>query len=487
MNRLQCQAFYEQLENLFYTYSRLAFLTADNETLFLKYQALSDIGTLPQSAEVSNKYLHIQDGDIVLTNDPYSGGTLLSSPTLILGVGMRNVKGQTPAEYLVASRLTMSTRGGPFKNIDEEGLRIPPSPLYLKGEVNEPIVAALNSHPQTPPQFMKILEDEAKNLLQLRLRIKTELANGTLDLSKNKIRSYLQATENEFSRRLDEIGQGNSFYEYDISDKETIKLKTEHHDSHFSFDFSGTSPGHTIFLTDSTTIGAAIGATLSLLRDNVPINSGVFSCFDVKAPRGSLVNAAFPSPVYVGHTEGLNLVATAVTKGLAKIDKRKSVATSGPSHARYEFVFPDGSFFTDLLPIGGGAAAQTPGLNGIHMWNRLMPPGSIEMLERQYPMQIVNTGFRASSGGDGQYLGGHGVVRTIKLLVDAELRWAHIAPPHKPEGAEGGKAALGPELILQLPDGTKEDLTTSGVRKILRGSTLTVMSAGGGGYGAKAT
>src|SRR5207244_1116039 len=115
------------------------------------------------------------------------------------------------------------------------------------------------------------------------------------------IRSYLAATEQEFTRRIEDMGQGSSTYELDVSSNETIKLVAERFDGRLSFNFTGTSPGETLFLTDSTTIGAAIGTTLSLLKTDFPINSGVFARFDVKAPRGSLVNATFPRPLFLGH------------------------------------------------------------------------------------------------------------------------------------------------------------------------------------------
>jgi N-methylhydantoinase B len=484
MNRLECQLFYENLKNLFQQFSRVSFLTADFETIFLKYQTMADIGTLSQSAEVSHKYLHLQDGDIVLTNDPYSGGTILSSPTLILGIGTKTVKGQTPAEFLLASRLTLTPRVGAFKTIDEEGLRIPPSPLYIRGELNTPIVEALKAHPQIAKNFTTAIDQEAKKLLAFRETFKKYLTKN--DFGKNRIRAFLDATEKELNRRLSEIGEGVGSAEIILSPKETLKLKVEHHDNHFTFDFTGTTPGSTLFLTDSATIGTVVGSTLSLLRENVPVNSGIFSHFDVKAPRGSLVNSAFPRPLGLGHTDGVNIIANAVFRCLALINKKATMATSGSTHCSYEIQFRDRRTFVDSLPTGIGANESGSGLSGVNLWRRFDRTPSIENLESLFAIQFLSSGFRTQSGGEGKHSGGQGVVRSIKLLDDADFKWAVASPQHKPEGHAGGKAALGAEIIVIKTDGSKLELTTtfSGSIPLTKGDTITVMSPGGGGFNA---
>lgn len=483
MNRIQCQAFYEEIKNIFSPLASMAFITVDHETLFLKYKNLADIGTLGQCAEVSHSYLHLQDGDIVLTNDPYSGGTLLSSPTLIMGIGTKTVKGSIPAEYLVASRITLPIRVGSFKTIDDEGLRIPPSPYYLRGEPNAPIVEALKSHPMLTPQFTDRVTQEAKVLLDLRQVIKTKISKGKLDLNKQNIKSYLQATSREFERRIEDLAEGSRSIEMAISPKETVRLKLDHIDGHFHFDFTGTSSGEDLFLTDSTTIGTVIGATLSLLNQSIPINSGIFSRFDVKAPRGSFLNAAFPRPLFLGHTDGTYLLANAVVRCMSLISKKHSVATTGASSCQYQVKFNDKSIFSDQLQPGTGGSAAASGSHGISLWNLNDSHFSVEEIERLYPLQILSTGFRAESGGAGRHTGGQGVVRRLKLLDQAELRWCFAVPPHNPEGAEGGKSALGASLVLHHADGQKEELEHSGVKQLKKGDVLTVLSPGGGGFG----
>ncbi|OFZ12436.1 MAG: hypothetical protein A2Z20_06745 [Bdellovibrionales bacterium RBG_16_40_8] len=485
MNRLEAQVYYDKMRRLFNDFHRVSLQTTEHETVFLRYQTLADIGTLPHCAEISNQYLHLQDGDIVLMNDPYSGGTLLSAPTLIMGIGTRTAKGSVPAEILITHRLTLKPQIGPAKTIDDEGLRIPPSPFYIKGSLNIPIIEALNSHPQATKKFTDIVNQEAQKLLAVREQIKSQIKSGYLDFSRATVKAYCKVTENEFIRRLDEIGEGFGISEISINKNENIKLSADYHEGHFTFDFSGTSAGETIFLTDSVTFGTVIGATISLLEEGVPINSGIFSRFDVKTPRGSMVNSSFPRPLFLGHTDGINLVANAVVRTLGTIYKKRAWATSGLSYCSYQLQFRSGVTFVDSLPVGSGAHEDQSGAEGVTPWLRFKRSPSIEFWEKKFPLQILNTGFRSNSGGDGRRTGGNGVVRSIKLLEDAKLSWVQLRMPHKPEGIEGGKSGLGPEMIIMRASGQKEELAASGVLELQKGDVLTILSSGGGGYGLK--
>lgn len=487
MNRLECQSIYDSLQGIFYNHARACLTTSEHQTVFLKYQNLADIGTLPLCCEMTHKYLRLQDGDIVLTNDPYTGGTLLSSPTLIMGVGNKTSKGVDPAELLIASRLTLPPKIGAFKTVDEEGLRIPPSPFYIKGELNTPLIEALKNHPHTQTGYIEALIIEAEHLLALRKRLKPQITLGSrFDFSKTRLREYLDATEKVFHTRLEEIGDGTAMAEVHVSAAQILRLKVEHRNGHFDFDFTGTSSGENLFLTSSATIGVAIGVTTSLLRLNAPINSGLFKHFDMKTQRGSLLNSTFPQSLLLGHTDGLNIVANLVSQALGKLHKKHAWAASGASNCYFQIKCTDGRTLTDYLPCGMGANETGVGLSGVFLWDLNANSPSIEKWEREYPFQILNSGFRGQSAGEGRHLGGFGVTRSLKFLEDVELSWNFLSLMHNPLGLYGGKSALGPEMIWQNTEGKKQELSSSGLLKIKKGETLTVLSPGGGGYGLKA-
>ena len=80
----------------------------------------------------------INEGDILILNDPFQGGTHLPDITCIMPV-FHNKK----LEFFVASRAHHADIGGltpgsmPLStSIDEEGILIPPSKLYRRGKLN---------------------------------------------------------------------------------------------------------------------------------------------------------------------------------------------------------------------------------------------------------------------------------------------------------------------------------------------------------------
>ncbi len=494
MLRLTSPRIYEKCHSLLGPFRRAALLTVDFEILYLRPESLGDIGTLPQTTEVSFKYLQLADGDITLTSDPYSGGTVVNSPTLVMGVGHLTKKsgtnkGKVPAELLIASRLTFPAKVGQPKTIDDEGLRIPPTPIVSQGtQFNTAVIDALKSHPLTPNDFIPRIENEVAQLLKLRSHLKEELNSDLFDRA--NVREFLLNSEREFARQLEEISDGVGECDLDISDSESLHLKAEIHDGRVLFDFTGTTPGKNVFITDSSTMGAAIGTFISLMKRDIPINTGVLSRFEIKAPKGSLVNSTFPRPVYLGHTDGINFLGNAVSLALSRIDPKLGWAMSGPSHGSLEIHFKNGASHYFSLPVGVGATSHGPGLDGAYPWRRFVLPHSIELLERKFPIQFIHCGFRANSAGQGKFPGGHGAAQSFKVLDAATISWTFLKPPRKPDGMAGGKNSQDSEIVVQHVGsssgpaaGKKTTLPLFGKMTLSPGDIVTILTAGGGGYG----
>jgi N-methylhydantoinase B len=110
------------------------------------------------------------------------------------------------------------------------------------------------------------------------------------------------------------------------------------------------------------------------------------------------------------------------------------------------------------------------------MTNTLNTP--IEALEAEYPFTVEEYAFREDSGGDGEYRGGLGLTRSLTVKTDAVVSLLTERRRHRPAGAEGGEpGATGVNLV----DG--EPLPAKTTRDIAAGTTVTIRTPGGGGYG----
>jgi N-methylhydantoinase B len=468
---------------------RSAVVSTDGDALYIRSETLSDIATLPATSLICLQYLQLGDGDVGLCNDPYSGGGILSNFSLVTGVSL---SGGKTADILLTVKLTLKPRITNSLKLDEEGIRIPPTPIMINGELNSDILNAMSAHPQFPLELKEALPTAIKKLLFIKNQLKESLREANINLNKNEIKDFLKVSNQKTHEILHELAFGESRVEFEIAPKEKLKLRTEIHEKKVIFDFSGSDVGRTHFLTFAATFGACVGALFAFTRKDIPLNAGSVGLVEVVAPKGSIVNSNFPKPVGLGLTDGLDVVANLVLQSLSLIDKHRGVAAGGGSHCAFELRFDSGQRFYDRVHPGSGASASGAGINGHSLWWRARLNTSIEEIERRYPIMIESTGYRSNSGGVGKFSGGDGMAKTYRLLAPAELVWSMTDAIDKPLGAGGGKAALGPEMLLSKASDRKEEgasakkikLESSGQMRLEAGDQLWVMAAGGGGFGA---
>lgn len=465
--------------------SAAAVLTPEGQTVFLKYQTLADIGTLPMAVQTSHKYLQIEDGDIVVTNDPYSGGSILSSVTLVMGVQPLRSVNRKAAALLLAQRISFKPRLNLSDSVEGEGLRIPPTPLRKDQKMNAELLEIIGAHPQAPEKFKESLQEAMVQLLRMREKIRNFSETLNLDWSKPALKKFFQRSQQLVRERLSEVAVGEAQFEMPIDDKSKIRLRMEVSEQKVLFDFSGTDAASQFHLTDAATFGACTGALLAAIGGGIPLNSGVFDAIEVLSPSGSLVNAKYPRPVFSGMTDGAAMVANLVLKVFGLIDSKRQFAMSGISQCSFQLDFGPNSWFFETLETGSAASDGTQGTPGLSVWRRTRLNPSVEEIENRYPITLKTYAYRANSGGGGAYGGGDGVVKSVRVDQAGRLKWMITEPLLKPEGVQGGKSASPAEIFLQIPGEEKQRLHLKGEMDLPAGSIVTLHSAGGGGYGAE--
>jgi N-methylhydantoinase B len=136
--------------------------------------------------------------------------------------------------------------------------------------------------------------------------------------------------------------------------------------------------------------------------------------------------------------------------------------------------------FSYYETIGGGFGARPTkdGMDGVQvgMTNTLNTP--VEALETEYPLYVRRYALRPGSGGAGRYRGGLGLERSIRLEADATVSLLTERRRHAPAGLEGGgSGATGENLVDGEPVGAKTTIEATA------GTTVTIRTPGGGGYG----
>lgn len=433
------------------------------------------------------------DGDMVVVNDPYLGGTHLPDVTVIapLFIGGEllgfvanrahhaNIGGHSPGSMPVSSTL------------EEEGIVIPPTRLAREGRVDEAlmarIVAATGSPVESRGDFSAQISANRSGLARLEERVRELGRDAYLDglgelndyaerLAESALRAIPDGTYT-FTDYLDDDGQGH----HDLAIRACVRVQA----GRVHVDFAGTA-GQTAGNVNCPLSVAAAGVFYvfrCLMPPQVPACAGAFRPVTLSAPEGSLLNARRPAAVAAGNVETSTRVVDVVCGALAKaLPDRIPAASHGSMNNLAMGARGDGLRWDYYETMGGGmgAGAHGGGLSAVqtHMTNTLNTP--IEVLEMGYPLRVRCYALRRGSGGAGRRQGGDGLVRELEFLAPASVTMLTERRRHVPWGLAGGGAGAAGENRLN-----GEPLPAKVSLQVNAGDRLTVTTPGGGGWGTK--
>lgn len=253
-----------------------------------------------------------------------------------------------------------------------------------------------------------------------------------------------------------------------------------------TIDFTGTGPVLAGNLNANRAIvTAAVMYCLRVLIDeDIPLNQGVLAPVRIVLPECLLNPLARERPedcpaVVGGNVETSQRVVDVLLGALGV-----AAASQGTMN---NTLFGDASFgYYETICGGAGATPQTAGADAVHthMTNtRLTDP---EVIEKRYPVRVLEFAIRRGSGGAGRHRGGDGIVRRLEFLRDLEVSLLHSRrgayPPYGLAGGSPGAVGLN---TLHRADGTVEPLAGQVQFAARAGDVLTIETPGGGGYGSR--
>jgi 5-oxoprolinase (ATP-hydrolysing) len=219
-----------------------------------------------------------------------------------------------------------------------------------------------------------------------------------------------------------------------------------------------------------------------LVGQPIPLNAGCFAPIDLVIPEGSLLAPKPPAAVVAGNVETSQAIANALFGALgvqAAAQGTMNNLSFGNAHCQYYETLGGGS--------GAGRDLQGRGFKGAsgvqcHMTNsRLTDP---EIFEERCPVRLERFARRRHSGGSGRWPGGDGLERQLRFLEPVSVALLSDNRQVPPTGlAGGGNGELGVNR-LERADGSSSTLPGCCQFEAKPGDVLTVLTPGGGGYGA---
>lgn len=437
------------------------------------------------------------EGDVFCTNDPYAGGQHLPDIMTFRSVV---ADGQPVAicgalgHHLDVGGRGSGSYGADATEIYQEGFRISPCRIATAGELNPLFFQLLRPNIRVPQKTIADLRAQLASLDigqadVLRLvgrygeeRFSTAMAD-IIDQSEQRMRQLVTSFP-------DGTFVAEDWIDGDGLDDEPVQIRVavSARGSELVVDFDGTGDqvrgpvNSPIAATES----AVYFAVLSTLGPGLSSNHGCYKPIQVRAPRGSVVNPVEPAPV-VGRNVICHRIVNVITAALGEALPDQAAADYyGNSNVYILSTKGDDGRPNVLFEIevgGWGARVDRDGNDCLSAGVHNLMNNPIELTEREFPMRVLSYEFRSDSGGAGEFRGGLGVKRVMKVLQDCELSAQFDRIKFAPRGHAGGNDGRRARISV-VHDGVEQALPGKVLaHPLARDDLVIVETQGGGGFG----
>jgi N-methylhydantoinase B len=445
----------------------------------------------------------IEEGDVILLNDPYSceGAISHNNDQLIITPVFRN--GRLLAWAAMFGHMTdvggkvpgsLPTNAG---SIFEEGLRLPPVKLYRKGVLQTDIVT-IAAHQSRMPEWYKADLHALVAACRVAGRRVEEIAQRFGDDVFCSATELLLARNHRAMKHLIETSIGEapvSFEDYVCDDGKgagpfKIKCTMWREAGKVILDFEGTDPQSSSsinFYLNENMFKMFFGIYMIMVFDpQILFNDGFYDLIEVRIPDGSLLKPKFPAALSCRtHALGRIFDVLGALLGQKTPEFLCAAGFSSSPHLMFSGFDAKGEWF-QLFQIGFGGIPGRPygdGPDGHSLW-----PGFTnvpnEFLERYFPMIIERYETVPDSGGAGQFRGGNGIKMSYRFTEEGSIsihddRW--FVPPW---GVNGGQPAQRSWKLLERANGEKTHLQSKCDNvEVKAGDVLHFVTWGAGGWG----
>jgi N-methylhydantoinase B len=445
----------------------------------------------------------IEDGDVILLNDPYSceGAISHTSDQLIITPIFR--QGRLIAWGAMFGHMT--DIGGKVpgslptdaRSIFEEGMRLPPVKLYRKGELQRDILTIACTQSRMPEWYRADLHAIVAACRMAGRRVDELCARFGDDVFHSATEELLARNHRAMKHLITTMiaEEPVSFEDYICDDGMgagpfKIKCTMRREGERVILDFTGTDPQSASsinFYLNENMLKMFFGIYMIMVFDpQILFNDGFYDLVDVRIPEGSLLKPKFPAALSC-RTHALGRIFDVLGGLLGQKTPQflNAAGFSSSPHLMFSGTGADGRWF-QLFQIGFGGIPGRPlgdGPDGHSLW-----PGFTnvpnEFLEKYFPLRIERYESKPDSGGAGLHRGGNGIHMTYRFLEPGTIsihddRW--FIPPW---GVNGGAPGARSRKIIERADGSTQTLgaKVDNIR-VAKGDLLHYVTWGGGGWG----
>ena len=434
----------------------------------------------------------LAEGDVVVTNDPYRGGSHLPDVTVVTPV---HRVGGGELLFYVANRAHHAEIGGKrpgsmppdSKNLEEEGVLLRNVRVIERGETHFDVLRRLLEDAPFPSR------NPRENLADIEAQIAANragvrLLSALVEAQGDVVLEYMEHIQDAARRlmegKLRSLPRGTRTFEDFLDDGSRLAVRIDLDGERATVDFAGTGPviDGNLNATPAIVSSAVLYSLRLLLPGDIPLNGGVLAPVRIVLPECFLNPPAAEEAVNCpavsgGNVETSQRIVDCILGALGVV-----AASQGTMN---NVLFGNERFgYYETIGGGSGAGPDFDGADAVHthMTNtRITDP---EVLELRYPVRLRSFSIRRGSGGAGSRRGGDGIVREIEFLEAVEISVVSQRRTRRPYGLAGGEpGAAGRNLFRARGADRWRELPPIATLDAAPGDVLRIETPGGGGWG----
>jgi N-methylhydantoinase B len=423
----------------------------------------------------------LEPGDVLITNDPWLTSGQLNDLSVVTPV----FRDDRPIGFFGNTCHAMDIGGRGLSadagEVYEEGLNIPMTKLFVRGEPNRDLFRIIAANVRAPREVVGDIHAQVAGNEVGATRLNAYLDDAGLDHLEDLGGEILERSERATRQAIAALPDGTyekTIHTDGLDEPIRIRCRVTIDGDEVLVDYSGSSEqvdrGMNVVL--NYTAAYTSYALKCAISPEVPHNDGSFRPVTTTAPEGSILNPRFPAAVAARHIVG-HFLPHAVLGALARIVPDRVIA-EGAGNIWMTTVRGQGRnrFITVLFAAGGmGARPTKDGLSATSFPSGIATAPA-EVVETTSPLVIRRKELRRDSGGPGRFRGGLGQDIEIEVRTGEPFRVSVLSDRmvHPAEGYAGGgpggkgafRTSLGtrpnPKLSLGLPAGTSFTLELPG-------------------------
>ena len=388
----------------------------------------------------------------------------------------------------------------------QEGLMVPPVKLYDAGVPNDGVLRIVARNSRMPESLAGDIDAEcaasrmgARRVEELFERYGREAVEACFD-------AIISSTTETFRREVlakipDGVYRWEDYAEHDGVDPPRLhaqRMTLTKQDDRLIIDFTGTDPqakgpiNHAGDYADGNFLKKWLAPILRNLADTpermaeLDVNEGVVELIEMRfPPPGTLLTPVFPAPTNARTFVILRLLGVFAGALAQAVGGRMPADQETIRYTGITGRDADGEWYLYREILGGGSGGRyyADGSDTIHIVpdSKNLP---VEFVESRYPVRVEHLGLRVDSGGPGEFRGGLGYRKDIRVLEDATFMSIADRSILACWGVKGGRAGL-PFRVTIDPGGPNERVL-SGLcddEPIAAGEIVRIETTGGGGWG----